>query len=505
MVDKVRVKTVLISVHDKSGVDELARRLRGYGCRILASGGTQKFLAERDVEAEPLERFTGFSQLLGGRVKTLHPSVHAMLLARAEDIEEIERQGLCAVDLVIVNLYPFERGLAEGKTDVELIDIGGVALIRAAAKNFERVAVVCDPEQYPQLLEELEANDGHTTLAFRKQLAAFAFRRTALYDTAIASWLAEEFALPDPLTMGGRKLLELRYGENPHQRAALYAPAFPLYGIHLAKKIQGKELSYNNLLDAWSAWLLVNEFDEPAAAVIKHTNPCGVALGGELSEAYVKAREADPVSAFGGIVGLNREADRRTAEEIVSTFVEVVVAPSFSDEALEIFARKPNLRLLQMPPPESQNWLEVRSLGGALLVQEHDAEVWDRKSLRVIGREPSPEEWRDIEFAWKVVKHVKSNAIVVAKRGATLGIGAGQMNRVGALKIALEGAGEKAKGAVVASDGFFPFRDSVDLAAKFGISCLVQPGGSVRDEEVVSAAHEHGITMVLTGMRHFRH
>lgn len=505
MAGKVKVRTALLSAYDKSGLEEVAAALKRFGCRLLASGGTQKFLSQRGFEVEPLERFTGFSELLGGRVKTLHPSVHAMILARTSDLSELEREGLPALDLVLVNLYPFERALPEGKADVELIDIGGVALIRAAAKNFDRVAVVCEPSQYRELIEELERNDGRTTLEFRRRMAAYAFRRTALYDSAIASWLDAD--IEEILPLAGRRALELRYGENPHQRGALYAPANPAaYGIHLAEKLQGKELSYNNLLDAWSAWLLVSEFREPAAVVIKHTNPCGAAVSSELSEAYVKAREADPVSAFGGIVGLNREVDKETARRIVETFIEVVVAPGYDKGALEVLATKPEMRVLRMPPLPGKGWVEVRTLGAAILAQEPDREVWRREELKVVTkRQPSEEEWRDLEFAWKVVKHVKSNAIVVARGGVTLGIGAGQMSRVSALRIALDAAGEKAKGAVVASDAFFPFRDSIDLAAEKGITSIVQPGGSVRDEEVIRAADEHGISMVLTGMRHFRH
>ncbi|HIE08594.1 MAG TPA: bifunctional phosphoribosylaminoimidazolecarboxamide formyltransferase/IMP cyclohydrolase, partial [Armatimonadetes bacterium] len=465
MAGKVRVRTALLSAYEKAGLEEVAGALRKFGCRILASGGTQKFLKERGFEVESLERFTGFSELLGGRVKTLHPSVHAMILARASDLSELEREGLPAVDLVLVNLYPFEGALSGGRADVELIDIGGVALIRAGAKNFERVAVVCEPHQYRELVEELERNDGCTTLEFRRRMAAYAFRRTALYDTAIASWLDGE-RMGGVLALSGRRALELRYGENPHQRGALYAPADPTaYGIHLAEKLQGKELSYNNLLDAWSAWLLVNEFEEPAAVVIKHTNPCGAAVSEELWEAYVKAREADPVSAFGGIVGLNREVDKETAKRIVETFIEVVVAPSYEEGALEVLATKPEMRVLRMPPLPKEGWVEVRALGASLLAQEPDFEVWRREELKVVTRrEPTEEEWRDLDFAWKVVKHVKSNAIVVAKGRVTLGIGAGQMSRVEALRIALEGAGEGSKGAVVASDAFFPFRDSIDLA-----------------------------------------
>lgn len=496
----------LLSAYDKGGLEEVAGALSKFGCRLLASGGTHKFLSERGFEVEPLERFTGFSELLGGRVKTLHPSVHAMILARTSDLPELEQEGLPALDLVLVNLYPFEQALPKREADVELIDIGGVALIRAAAKNFDRVAVVCEPHQYRELLEEIEKNEGCTTLEFRQRMAAHAFGRTALYDSAIASWL--DAGMGEILPLAGRKVLQLRYGENLHQRGALYAPANPsAYGIHLARKLQGKELSYNNLLDAWGAWLLVNEFSEPAAVVIKHTNPCGVAVALELWEAYVKAREADPVSAFGGIVGLNRKADRKTAERIVETFIEVVVAPGYEGEALEVLSTKPEMRILSMPPlPEGEGWLEERTLGAAILVQEADVEVWRKEELKVVtDREPTEEEWKDMEFAWKVAKHVKSNAIVVAKRGVTLGIGAGQMSRVSALRIALEAAGEEAKGAAVASDAFFPFRDSIDLASERGISCVVQPGGSARDKEVISAANEHGMKMVFTGMRHFKH
>jgi len=519
----VSKRIALLSVSDKTGLADFARTLAQLGFHLLSTGGTARTLRESGLPVQEVSDWTGFPEILDGRVKTLHPHIHAGLLANlnlAEHREMLEAMGLAPIELVVVNLYPFEQALRAGATEqeqIEQIDIGGPTLLRAGAKNFEHVAVVVHPSDYSWVAERL-LGDG-LSRADRALLAARAFRHVAEYDALIAQWFARydpEGALPESLTLTYRRVQLLRYGENPHQRAGFYCEPFAPEGcIATAEQLWGKELSYNNLLDADSALELVREFEDPACAIIKHTNPCGVALGKDSTEAFLLALEADPVSAFGGIVAFNQLVDRECAEAITApgTFFEVVIAPDFSEDALAIFRERKgwgqNVRLLRtgtLPSPEAIKGFTVRGLTGALLYTERDTVDWDEAQLQVVTeRIPTDTEWRDLRFAWRVVKHVKSNAIVVARNGVLLGVGAGQMNRVGSVKIALEHAGEKAQGAVLASDAFFPFPDSIDLASRAGIRAIVQPGGSKKDPEVIASANESGIAMVFTGIRHFRH
>ncbi len=513
----------LLSVSDKTGLTDFAHTLHQLGFELLSTGGTARTLHEAGLPVREVSEWTGFPEILDGRVKTLHPHIHAGLLANLslpEHRQTLESLGLAPIELVVVNLYPFEQALRAGVSEseqIEQIDIGGPTLLRAGAKNFEHVAVVVRPNDYGWVAERLA--QGGLSREERALLASRAFRHVAEYDALIAQWFARydpEGDLPDTLTLTYRRVQKLRYGENPHQRAGFYREPFAPAGcIATAEQLWGKELSYNNLLDADSALELVREFEEPACAIIKHTNPCGVALGNDPTEAFLLAYETDPLSAFGGIVALNRAVDRETAEAITApgTFFEVVIAPDFSDEALTIFQERKgwgqNVRLLRtgmLASPAEMSGFTVRGLTGALLYTERDTIDWDENQLQVVTeRIPTDEEWRDLRFAWRVVKHVKSNAIVVAHKGRLLGIGAGQMNRVGSVKLALEQAGEKAQGAVLASDAFFPFPDSIELASRAGIRAIVQPGGSKKDPEVIASANESGIAMVFTGIRHFRH
>jgi len=507
----VRVRRALISVWDKAGLGALAAGLAGMGVEIVATGGTAEALMQAGVSATTVESITGYPSILDGRVKTLHPAIFAAILGRddAAHRAQMNEMGIAPVDLVVVNLYPFESfafdaPIAEA---VELIDIGGVSLIRAAAKNWERVAVVCDPGQYGAVLAELQRAGG-LSAETRRRLATDAFARTAAYDATIARYFNRHLgeAFPDLLTIAYRKVQQTRYGENPHQAAAFYRAAGEPAGLAGARRLQGKELSFNNLVDLDAAWGLVWEFSEPAAAIIKHATPCGAAVARTTAEAYASARACDPVSAFGGIVALNREVDEQTAAEIVGIFTEAVIAPAFTAGARTILARRPNLRLLEAAAPAADTSLAMRTVGGGLLVQEHDRIDLDDAQIRVVTpRAPTPDEMADLRFAWKVCKWTKSNAIVLARGGATVGIGSGQPNRVGAVEIAVKVAGDRARGTVLASDAFFPFRDGVDAAAKAGVTAIMHPGGSVRDEEVIAAAGEHGMAMVLTGVRHFRH
>ncbi|KGQ20867.1 bifunctional phosphoribosylaminoimidazolecarboxamide formyltransferase/IMP cyclohydrolase [Thermus filiformis] len=493
----------LLSVSDKRGLLDFARGLLGLGFRLLATGGTYRALKEAGLPVTYISEFTGFPEVLEGRVKTLHPKVHAGLLARPDQEEELRALGLERIGVLAVNLYPFREAVARGATfqeALEQVDIGGPAMLRAAAKNHPAVLPVCDPEDYPRVLEALKEGP---TPEFRRALARKAFAHTAAYDAAIAEWLSGE-KFPEEKFLVLRREAPLRYGENPHQEAALYrvlGEEGPLMG---ARVLQGKAMSFNNYLDAEAAWNLVSEFAEPACVAVKHQNPCGVALGDTPLEAYRKAHEADPVSIFGGIVALNRPVDGPTAQAMRDVFLEVVLAPAFSEEALAAFASKKNLRLLEVPFFAQGPYLDLRRLRGGLLLQ--DADTLDPASFRVVTQK-APEEalWPDLLFAWKVVKHVRSNAIVVAKGGMTLGIGVGQTNRLAAARHALEAAGERARGAVLASDAFFPFDDVVRLAASQGVAAIIQPGGSVRDEDSIRAADELGLAMVFTGVRHFRH
>jgi phosphoribosylaminoimidazolecarboxamide formyltransferase / IMP cyclohydrolase len=502
----------LLSVSDKDGLVDFARGLDALGVVLYASGGTERTLHAAGVPIHPLQELTGFPELLDGRVKTLHPHVHAGILARRDEprhMDELAERGLKLIDLVVVNLYPFRETVAaggDGLNALEAIDIGGVALLRAAAKNHEHVLPVVRPADYQAVIEALRRPHG-VEAAFRRHLAALAFAHTAAYDTAIAEHLTGpgQATLPEELTIGGHKIRDLRYGENPHQAAALYGMVGGS-GIARAQQRQGVALSYNNLVDAQAAWALVCDLDQPAAAVIKHANPCGVALADDVTEAYARAYECDPRSAFGGIVGLNRSVDRAGAQRLTQTFLEVVLAPGYADGALEVLAARPKLRVLEPGPGPALPGLDVRTITGGLLVQTADHRGASLATARIVTTvEPQAPAWPDLQFAWTVVKHVRSNAIVLAKAGAAVGIGAGQMSRVEAVELAIHRAGSRTNGAVLASDGFFPYPDGVEVAAAAGVQAIVQPGGSVKDADVIAAADKAGIAMVFTGERHFRH
>lgn len=526
------VRTALVSCFDKTGIADLATALAAHGVRIVSTGSTAATIREAGVEVTEVADVTGFPECLGGRVKTLHPSVHAGILADRGDpghVAELEGLGIAPIDLVVGNLYPFERTVASGADDadvVEMIDVGGPTMLRAAAKNHGSVGVLVDPADHERVLADLAAHGG-LTAPLRRDLAATAFRHTAAYDAAIATWFAGR-AEPDPddggttgdadggagpaappafLGLPLERVAALRYGENPHQAAGLYRLPGARRGVAGARQLGGKALSFNNLLDTHAAWSLVAEFDTPAVVIIKHTNPSGVALAPTLLEAYRRALAGDPVSAFGGIVALNRPVDVETARAITELFTEVVVAPGYDAEAREVFAAKRNLRVLEhadagRPAPEWQ----VRSIDGGVLVQTTDAaaEPWD--TWRTVSSRPLDDALTaDLRLAWTVAKHASSNAIVAAREQQVVGVGVGQMSRVDSVRLAVERADGRQVGAVAASDAFFPFRDAVDALAAAGIVAIVQPGGSVRDEQVVAAADEHGIAMVLTGRRHFRH
>jgi phosphoribosylaminoimidazolecarboxamide formyltransferase / IMP cyclohydrolase len=523
------VRRALISVSDKAGLIDFARALAGRGVEILSTGGTAKVLKDAGLAVKDVAEHTGFPEMMDGRLKTLHPKVHGGLLAIRGDADHdaaAQTHGIEPIDLLVVNLYPFEATVAKGAPFadcIENIDIGGPAMIRAAAKNHAGVAVVIDPEDYARVLAEIGQNGGATTLRLRKALAAKAYARTAAYDAAISGWFAGQLGERAPAwrAFGGRLAQELRYGENPHQHAAFYLSGERRPGVATATQHQGKELSYNNLNDTDAAFELVAEFDpavSPAVAIIKHANPCGVAIGATLAEAYAKALRCDPVCAFGGIIALNATIDAATAREISGIFTEVVIAPDATDEAKAIFAEKKNLRLLTTGglPDARADGITFRSLAGGFLVQSRDNAVVENMGLKVVSkRQPTPQELADLKFAFRVAKYVKSNAIVYAKGGATVGIGAGQMSRVDSARIAAlksaeaaKAAGETeplAKGSVVASDAFFPFADGLLAAAEAGATAVIQPGGSMRDAEVIKAADEKGLAMVFTGVRHFRH
>ncbi|MFZ9485029.1 MAG: bifunctional phosphoribosylaminoimidazolecarboxamide formyltransferase/IMP cyclohydrolase [Alphaproteobacteria bacterium] len=524
--DKARITRALVSVSDKTGLLELAACLARHGVEILSTGGTAKALREAGHRVVEVGDHTGFPEIMDGRVKTLHPRIHGGLLARRDDaahVAAMQAHGIAPIDLLVVNLYPFEATIARGAdfaTAIENIDIGGPAMIRAAAKNHDSVAVVVEAADYAALVAEMDAHGGATTAALRRRLAAAAYARTGAYDAAISRWFAAQNgdAWPTRLVLAGERREVLRYGENPHQSAAFYAggPARP--GVATARQLQGKELSYNNYNDTDAAFEAVAEFAEPACVVVKHANPCGVARGATPLEAYLKALACDPVSAFGGIVALNRPLDAGTAAEIAKLFVEVIVAPEATAEAQAIIAAKKNLRLLVTGgvPDPAAGGLSVRTLAGGYLVQDRDAGRVARADLKVVTkRAPDARELDDLLFAFAVAKHVKSNAIVYARDGATVGIGAGQMSRIDSSRIAAwkaaEGAtaaGEarsRAIGSVVASDAFFPFADGLVAAAEAGVTAVIQPGGSIRDAEVIAAADARGLAMVFTGMRHFRH
>ena len=521
------VERALISVFDKNGIVDFAKRLAALRIEILSTGGTSKLLREAGVAVRDVSEFTGWPEMLGGRVKTLHPKVHGGLLFRrnySEDKKQVAEHGLAPIDLVVVNLYPFEATAAkEGLTSDELIeniDIGGPAMLRSGAKNFQSVTVVSDPADYERVAAELEAGRD-TSLGTRLELARKVYATTSRYDGMIATELERLHAatgnvelgakpvLPERVHIALRRQQELRYGENPHQAAALYVPAGgAVQGLAAAKQLHGKELSYNNFVDLEAARSLVAEFQSPAAVIIKHNNPCGTSEQETLLDAYRKAYTCDPVSAFGGVLAFNRIVDDVTAGEVAKLFVECIVAPGFADKAKEIFAAKKNLRLLELPPGalEPERELQLKRILGGMLVQQPDLGELNEKELRTVTkRAPTAEEIRTMQFAWKVAKHIKSNAIVFAKQGSTLGVGAGQMSRVDSVKIAVMKAQASLDGTVVASDAFFPFPDGVEEAAKAGATSVIQPGGSVRDAEVIAAADRLGLAMVFTGLRHFLH
>ena len=527
--DLVPLRRALLSVSDKTGLIELASALAARGVELISTGGTAKAIAEAGIQVKDVSEITSFPEIMDGRVKTLHPSVHGGLLAIRDDAEHaaaLEAHKIGVIDLAVINLYPFEQVRASGgdyAAIVENIDIGGPAMVRASAKNHAYVSIVTDPADYSRLLDTLNDNGGATSYRFRQELAAKAYARTAAYDAAISGWFAETLSVeaPEWRAFGGKLENVMRYGENPHQKAGFYVTGERRPGVATARQLQGKQLSYNNVNDTDAAFELVAEFEPSrtaAVAIIKHANPCGVAEGVSLKEAYLSALACDPVSAFGGIVALNRLLDAEAAEEIVKTFTEVIIAPEASPEAIQIVAAKKNLRLLVtdgLPDPRAGG-MAVKSVAGGLLVQSRDNAVVDDFDLKVVTkRAPTAQETADLAFAFRVAKHVKSNAIVYAKDLATVGIGAGQMSRVDSSRIAARKALDAAeaaglaepltKGSVVASDAFFPFADGLLAAVQAGATAVIQPGGSMRDEEVIAAADEHGIAMVFTGIRHFRH
>ena len=514
------VRRALISVSDKSGIVEFARGLSAAGFQLLSTGGTAQLLAREGLGVTEVSAYTGFPEMLDGRVKTLHPRIHAGLLARADDAKHraaLDSAGIEPIELLVVNLYPFESTVADPECPledaVENIDIGGPAMLRAAAKNYGSVAAIVDPADYPRVLEEIRAK-GAVSAEARFALAKKVFAHTAAYDGAIANYLTslngKRAEYPAVLCLQFRKLQDLRYGENPHQSAAFYRDARPVPGALAGyRQVQGKELSYNNIADADAAWECVKQFESPACVIIKHANPCGVAMGANLLSAYEKAFATDPVSAFGGILGFNRALDVAAVQAVAKQFAEVVIAPRVEPEALQLLGGKSNLRVLEVPLARESQPHDYKRIGGGLLVQSSDMRLVERKELRVATRrQPSEQEWGDLLFAWRVAKFVKSNAIVFCQGGATLGVGAGQMSRVDSVRIAAlkaQGAKLSLAGSAVASDAFFPFRDGLDALAQAGAKAVIQPGGSLRDDEVIKAADEHGIAMVFTGVRHFRH
>ncbi|WP_298435842.1 bifunctional phosphoribosylaminoimidazolecarboxamide formyltransferase/IMP cyclohydrolase [uncultured Jannaschia sp.] len=524
MTDAVPVKRALISVSDKAGLTDLGTALAARGVELVSTGGSAQALRDAGLAVRDVSELTGFPEMMDGRVKTLHPAVHGGLLALRDQpshVDAMATHGIAPTDLLVVNLYPFEATVARGADApevIENIDIGGPAMIRAAAKNHGFTTVIVDPEDYAPLLEELNANDGATTLPFRQRQAAIAYGRTAAYDAAVATWMARFEEVPRRVAAAGVLAQPLRYGENPHQGAAFYTDGSARPGVATATQHQGKALSYNNINDTDAAVELVAEFDGPAVAIIKHANPCGVATGATLAEAYAHAFDCDRTSAFGGIVALNGPLDEATARAIVEIFTEVVIAPEADDAAKAVFAAKPNLRLLTtgtLPDPRAAR-RALRQVAGGWLAQDHDAGHVSAADLKVVTKlAPTEAQMRDLMFAWRVAKHVKSNAIVYAKDGATVGIGAGQMSRLDSSRIAARKAvdvgevlgldGSAAVGSVVASDAFFPFADGLLAAAEAGATAVIQPGGSMRDDAVIAAADEAGLAMVLTGMRHFRH
>jgi phosphoribosylaminoimidazolecarboxamide formyltransferase/IMP cyclohydrolase len=522
-----KVQRALLSVTDKTGLVEFARRLAALGVELVSTGGTARALREAGLTVRDISDLTGFPEMLDGRVKTLHPKVHGGILhvrSNPEHIAAVAAHGIEPIDMLVVNLYAFEKTAHKPGVHfeeiIENIDIGGPSMVRSAAKNFQDVAIVTSVADYPAIAAELEANAAELSLATKWRLAQAAFATTAAYDSAIAATLAQipvdaagNFDIsalsagvegfPASLRLDFRKALDLRYGENPHQKAALYSDGTGK-GVANSRQLQGKELSYNNIVDLQAAWELAQEFSEPVCAIIKHTNPCGTATGGNLREAFVRALECDPVSAFGGVIGVNRPVDLEAAEEMAKLFVEAIAAPHFTADAREAFARKKNLRLVEIDELR-QPWV-LKNVSGGVLVQDNDHHPITEADLKVVSkRQPTPEELRDLLFAWKVCKHVKSNAILYAKDGRSVGVGAGQMSRVDSARIGAAKAVLPIEGTVVASDAFFPFPDGVEVIAGAGATAIIQPGGSVRDAEVIETADRLGLAMVFTGVRHFRH
>jgi phosphoribosylaminoimidazolecarboxamide formyltransferase/IMP cyclohydrolase len=523
-----RIRRAILSVTDKTGLVDFARKLAALGIELVSTGGTAKLLRDSGIAVKDISELTGFPEMLDGRVKTLHPKVHGGILHRRDDpkhVAAVAEHGIAPIDMVVVNLYAFEKTAAKPGVKfeelIENIDIGGPSMIRSAAKNFHDVAIVTSPSDYDEIAAELARENGTLSLATKWRLAQKAFATTSAYDSAIASTLESitadhvgtaapgcpaersSAAFPPVLRLSFAKTLDLRYGENPHQKAAMYSDGSGL-GVANARQLQGKELSYNNIVDLQAAWDLAQEFDEPVVAIIKHTNPCGTATGKTLAEAYKRALECDPVSAFGGVIGVNRPIDAEAAGEMHKLFLEVIAAPAFDDAAKAIFASKKNLRLVEVTPKD-QKWI-VKAISGGLLVQDADIRRLEDADLKVVSkRAPTPEEIRALLFAWKVCKHVKSNAIVYARDGQTVGVGAGQMSRVDSAKIGAMKAQLPLNGTVAASDAFFPFPDGVEVIAKAGATAIIQPGGSQRDPEVIEAADRLGLAMLFTGVRHFRH
>lgn len=509
-------KRALISVSDKNGIVELAKELEALGYEIISTGGTQKTLSENGVKVIGISEITGFPECLDGRVKTLHPAVHAGLLAmrsNSEHMASLEKLNINTIDIVVVNLYPFKKTIMKEDVDfqtaVENIDIGGPTMLRSAAKNFQDVIVMVDPTDYAKVLSELKG--GEVSLETKKYLMYKVFAHTAVYDSLISNYLASKLDIkfPETITLAYRKAQDMRYGENPHQGAAFYGDELPkATSITQAKQLHGKELSYNNINDTNGALELLREFDTPAVVAVKHANPCGVGTGKTIYEAYMKAYEADKVSIFGGIIAINGIVDKATAEEINKIFVEIVVAKGFDKDALEILEQKKNIRLLELPEINGarDNFIDMKKVYGGMLMQDGDVELYDKADVKVVTKkQPTEAEKEQLDFCWKVVKHTKSNAIVIGKDYATAGIGAGQTNRIWATNQAIEHAGEKASGCVMASDAFFPFPDCVEAAAKAGITAIIQPGGSINDELSIKACDEAGIAMIFVGKRHFKH
>ena len=520
-----RIQRAILSVTDKTGLVEFARKLSGMGVELVSTGGTAKLLRDSGVPVKDISELTGFPEMLDGRVKTLHPKVHGGILhvrGNEQHRAAVSEHGIQPIDMVVVNLYAFEKTAGKPGVDfgelIENIDIGGPSMVRSAAKNFQDVAIVTSPVDYEDIAAEMASSGGSLSLATKWRLAQKAFATTAAYDAAIASTLeriaapadgghgvalGEQQAFPETLRLFFRKAFDLRYGENPHQKAALYSDGSGK-GIANCRQLQGKELSYNNIVDLQAAWDLAQEFDGPVCAIIKHTNPCGTAVGTTLAEAYKRALECDPVSAFGGVIGVNRPVDRETATEMAKLFVEAIAAPGFEGAAREIFAAKKNLRLVEVVPLE-QKWV-LKNVSGGVLLQDNDVRPLTDADLKVVSeRKPTQQEMDDLRFAWKVCKHVKSNAILYARNGQTTGVGAGQMSRVDSARIGAMKSVLGIKGSVAASDAFFPFPDGVEEIAKAGATAVIQPGGSVRDPEVIAAADKLGLAMLFTGVRHFRH